>query len=220
MVFISERRENLIYICIAVFIIVIIILSLLFSSRNLTKAYVEDNVLVDWSEDIFERDGGSRTFGLEKWSSYTYRNNNISYPAYITVTSFKTLFMMSENELFDKTIETIMKASDKGIIIDEKTRIDGSRVIRNNHKTTFVIYNATDLNNEPPQKIKIIGETWNCGVSGTSIICIGVAWITNNSIDSSKIDLIYWSNIINDKEGTFGINYKNENGLIYNVKCH
>ena len=220
MAFIGERRENILYISIAIVIIVIIAFSLLFSSRNLTKAYVEDKILGDWIEDISERQGGSQTFGLEKWGSYTYRNNNVSYPAYITITSFKTLFMMSENQLLDKTIETIIKASNKGIIIDEKTRIDGSRVLRNEHKTTFIIYNATDSNNERYQKIKIIGETWNCGVSGTSIICIGVSWITNNSIDNSKIDLIYWSNIINDKEGTFGIDYKNENGLIYNVKCH
>jgi hypothetical protein len=220
MAFIGEHRENKTYIFIAIMVIIIIVISLLFSSRNLTNAYIEDRLLEDWPEDIFERDGGSQTFGLEKWNSFTYRNNNVSYPAYITVTSFKTLFMMSENELLDKTIETIIKASTKGIIIDEKTRIEGTRVLKNNHKTTFIIYNATDLDRESIQKIKIIGETWNCGNSGTSIICIGVAWITNNSINNSKIELIYWSNIINDKEGTFGIDYKNENGLIYNIKCH
>jgi hypothetical protein len=219
MAFTGERRENIIYFFITIFVI-IIVMSLFFGSRNLTKAYIEDLILEDWSEDIFERDGDSRTFGLEKWGSYTYRNSNVSYPAYVTVSTYKTLFMMSEEELLDRTIQTIKDASNRGIFIDEKTKIVGSRVLRNEHKTSFIIYNATDSNIASQQEIRIIGETWNCGISGTSIICIGVSWITNSSINNSIIDLSYWSDIISDGEGFFGTDYKNENGLIYNVKCH
>jgi hypothetical protein len=222
-VFKGGIRENKVYIAIAILVILVIILGVIFSTNKLTKAYIPDQILGDlWSEDGDERSEGSQLFGLEKWQSYTYRNNNDTYPAYVTVTSIKTLFIMNENDLKDSTIKTINKASEQGIEIDKSSEVTGQRVTRTEeHKTTFFVYDGNDTSNEKYEKIKIIGEYWNCGTSGTSIICIGVAWITNNTHNNSKIDTIYWVEIISDKMGTFGLGeFIANDGLIFNVKCN
>ena len=215
MAFKGESADNKIYAVIAIFIIVVIVLAIFFSSNQLTEAYIVDNILgVTWSDDINERAGDSQLYGLEKWASYTYKNNDSRFPAYVTITSFKTLFMMNEDELRDQTFNTIKQASEQGIFTSEETKITGERVLANGHKTMYMVY---DGNNTLGEMIKIIGETWNCGSSGTSIICIGFAQITNNS----ETNTAHWTKIIRDKEGTFGLgDFKGEDGLIFNVKCH
>lgn len=222
-VFKGGIRENKVYIAIAILIIIVIILGVIFSTNKLTKAYIEDQILGEfWSEDIHEREADSQFLGLEKWASYTYRTNNDTYPAYVTVTSIKTLFMMNENDLKAETIKTINKASEQGIVIDKTSEISGQRVTRNGeHKTSFLVYDGNDTSNESFEKIKIIGEYWNCGSSGTSIICIGVAWITDNVHNNSEIITTDWAKIVGDQEGTFGQGeYEVIDGLIFNVKCH
>lgn len=210
MAFKGGGRENKIYIVIAIVIIAIIILTVFFSTNKLTKAFIEDSILSDsWSEDIDERKEESQLLGLENWASFTYKNNNDSYPAYVTITSIKLLFMMNEDDLLDKTEVTINKASGQGIFIDVDTRITGEGEIKNGHKTTYIIYDGNDTSKEPYEKIKIIGETWNCGNSGTSIICIGVAQITDNANNNSEVNTTHWEKIIS-----------NQDGLLFNVKCH
>ena len=207
--------DNKVYAMIAIIIIFIIILTVFFSSNQLNEAIIQDTTLGDqWIEDIKEREAGSRYFGLEKWVSYSYNNYDHKYPAYVTVTSIKTLFMMGEEELNEKTIETIKEASDLGIFINESTKTSGIRSLKNGHRTRYNVYFG---NNTEGETVKIIGESWNCGISGTSIICIGVAQTTNNS----EINNNYWAMIIRDRFATFGNkDYKNEDGLIFNVKCH
>ena len=218
MVFKGGSRDNKIYAVIALIIIIIIIWAVLLSRPPLEPAFIENNILgYDWSEDISERDEDSQLFGLDEWNSYTYKNKDSNFPAYLSVTTMKTLFMMSEDELRDQTLETIQKASDQGIILDEESRINGERVINNEHKTTYIIYSGNDTTKTPYEEIKIIGESWNCGISGTSIICIGLAQITNNS----QTNTTYWAKIIRDNEGNFGLDdFKGIDGLLFNVKCH
>jgi hypothetical protein len=204
------EKENRIYIIIAVIILIVVILTVFFSSNTLTKAFIEDSVLASsWYEDIEERTDKSQLFGLENFASFTYKNNNISYPAYVTVTSIKLFFMMNEDDLLQATEDTLNKASEHDIIIDMNTKNSGVRELVNGHKTTFITFNGTDNSKQPVEQIKIIGESWNCGSSGTSIICIGVAQITVNANSNSKIDTTYWDKIVDQK-----------NGLISNVKCH
>jgi hypothetical protein len=140
------------------------------------------------------------------------------YPAYLTVTTFKTLMMMNEKELRDKTTYTIEKALQQGIIIDDDSEINGERVLVNKHKTTYIIYEGNDTTKSPTEKIKIIGEVWNCETSGTSIICIGVAQITDYAHNNSMVNTTQWAKIIRDKDGLRG--FIGEDGLIYNVVCH
>jgi hypothetical protein len=209
-IFKGGDRENRIYLIIAVIIISVIVITVFFSSNTLFKAFIEDETLGDdWYEDITERKENSQLFGLENLASFTYRNNNESYPAYVTVTSIKLLLMMNENDLLDKTEETLNKASEQGIVIDIESRVSGEREISKGHKSKYIIYDGNDSTKEPFEKIKIIGETWNCGDSGTSIICIGVAQITNHDFNNSNLDTTYWEKIVDMQDG-----------LIYNVKCN
>jgi len=217
---------NRVYIIVAIFIIIVIVLAVLFSGRELFSAYV-DTYGEGWSEIRSEWTHGSRLFGLESWNSFTYRNNNSSYPAYLTVTTMKNLFMKNENDLKKETRETILKeASKQNINIDRETEISGERALKDGHFTMYIIYNATlSLSEDITEQIRFIGETWNCDISGTSVICIGYAQVTNNS----EVNLTYWAKIIGDKDGTFLQKYPSTfslgdfidpNGLIFNVKCH
>jgi len=211
-------RENRIYIIIAVFIIVIVVFAVVFGTSKLTHAYVPDNLLDGgWGENLTARADGSQLLGLEKWYSLTYEMEG-RYPAYLTVTTFKTLMMMNEKELRDKTMYTIEKALQQGIIIDDDSEINGERVLVNKHKTTYIIYEGNDTTKSPTEKIKIIGEVWNCETSGTSIICIGVAQITDYAHNNSMVNTTQWAKIIRDKDGLRG--FIGGDGLIYNVVCH
>ena len=211
-VFRGERSPNLVYIAIAVFVIILIVLTVIFSSNQLTQAYISHKYLTDGWIESGERDYEEGFLGLEKQATFKYKvdeNLNEHYPAFLTVTSIKTLFIMNEEELLRKTIETInLAANEKNIIIDDDSKIEGERVLNNSHRTFYVIFNGTDNSNIISENIKITGETWNCPLSGTSVICIGVAQITDNLHNKSFENLSRWNQIIN------------KDGLIYNVNCH
>lgn len=221
-----SRRENRVYVVISVLVFIVIILSILFVNNDLTSAYIDDAVLEEnnWYENITERFYMERLFGLEKQSSFTYQIRNYTYPAYITVTTIKTLFMMSEKDILQKTIETIEnEARNQGLLLDNASKISGERQINNSHRTMYVIFNGTDESNG--EKIKIIGETWNCAFSSTSIICIGFAQVTDFTHNKQDENLVNWATILKDESGTFVDLYNGNtvfrgNGLIYNVRCH
>jgi hypothetical protein len=223
----GESRVSRVYIAIAVLVIVVIIITVLFSANQLNHAFIDDKALLvnDWSEDITERFYEERLLGLEKQASFTYESDDI-YSAFVTVTSIKTLFLMSEDELLSKTIETInLEADNLNITLDNTSEISGQRVLNNSHRTLYVIYNGTDNSKNPSEQIKIIGETWNCGRSGTSIICIGLAQTSDNLNNNPVENLSNWADIIKDKDGTFvekyGSNiFQGPKGLIFSVKCH
>jgi hypothetical protein len=216
----GERRENRFYIVIAVLIIFLIFFTILFSGKELTVAYISHEFLDDanWY-DSGDRESGSNFLGLEKWTSFTYKVDDDFYNASLSITSFKTLFMMSEDDLISEISNTIIESAEElNIILDKNSKISGSRVVNLEHKTMYIIYNGYLINNEVTDKVIIIGETWNCAVSGTSIVCIGYAQITNNS---SEEKIIHWTKLVKDQEGTFGLGeYLGEDGLIFNVKCH
>lgn len=212
--------EKRLYLTIAVFVLVLVIFIFIIISGQFTPAYIPDTFLGDvWIESLEDRDSGSQMLGLSKWYSLTYETNG-EYPAYLTVTTFKNLLMMNEDELRDKTMETIEeKTLQLGLVIDTNTKIVGERVLKNNHKTMYIIYNGNDTTKDPNENIKIISEVWNCGQTGVSIICIGVVQITNFTHNNSVENNTYWEEILRDKNGTIE-NFIGEDGLIYNVKCH
>ena len=83
-----------------------------------------------------------------------------------------------------------------------------------------MIYDGFDTNQEPYGNVKIIGEVWNCPTSGTSIICIGSAYITyNNTTNTSTENINNWVKIVSDPNGSID-GYMDGYGLIYNVTCH
>lgn len=217
----GEARDTKLYMGIAFFVIIVIFFGIIFSGGEFTQAYVDDDVIINgWVENPDKREHGDQMLGLEKWGSFTYEENGI-YPAYLTVTTIKTLVMMNEKGLQEQTQVSIEAAEENGIIIDVDSMVIGERVLKNEHKTTYIIYNGTKNSTDLLEKIRIIGEVWNCGSSGTSVICIGVAQITNYADGNTKINTSIWEKIVSDKEGTFGIEgFQGTDGLIYNVICH
>lgn len=206
----GDSKETRIYVIIAFLIILVVIFAVVFSGNQLKQAYIPHDFLDDgWCEDLVERDSGSQFLGLGKWGSLTY-NIDCNYTTYLTITTIKTLVMMSEKELRDKTGETMEKALNIGIMLEEDTKITGERLLKNGHKTMYVIYNGIDTSKNPCEQVKIIGEVWNCGKSGASVICLGFAQITDNAHNNSEINTTYWEKIVGD----------GEDGLIYNVICH
>ena len=196
-------------------IFMILLLLVVFSGCvDLTRAYIPDSVIADgWYENIALRNTGSQFLGLEKWCSSTYEIN-AKYPASLTVTTLKTLILTDEEELQRKITETIEETFQNSIHLNESTI--GERTVLKQHKTMYLIYDGMDFIKE--KKVKIIGEVWNCGSSGTSIICIGIAYITNNeNPDIENTD--NWQKIVMDPSGTIE-DFIGEEGLIYNVFCH
>jgi hypothetical protein len=213
--------ENKIYLIIACFVLVVVVFAALLSGIQLTTAYIPDGYLEKrWGEDLGERECGSQLLGLEKWCSFTYRVDG-RYPAYLTITSIKFVVTPNENQLVVKAEETIEKALQGGIIIDNKSKITGERVLQNGHNTRYITFEGVDTSLPQVEEIKIIGEVWNCATSGTSIICIGLAQVTDNNHNNPEIHTEYWEKIVKDDKGTFGdLGYKGWDGLIYNVVCH
>jgi len=211
-------RDTRIYAIIAVFVIIVILLTVIFSGMSFSHAYVDATALTGgWRENPAEREGASQWFC--GWRSITYAFGG-TYPANLTVTTYKTLVLMNEQELQQKTTEAIENAIQQGIVVDNDTMITGERLLQNEHMTSYVVYDGTDNSKSPAEKIKIIGEVWNCGTAGISVICIGIAQITDNEHNNSVIDTSSWYKIISDIGGTFGIDAKGTDGLIDNVICH
>lgn len=210
--------ETRVYAIVAVFVIIVIILAVIFSGTSFSHAYVDATALTGgWRENPAEREGISQWFG--GWRSITYAFGG-TYPANLTVTTYKTLVLMNEQELQQKTTEAIENAIQQGIVVNNTTMITGERLLQNEHMTSYVVYDGTDNSKSPAEKIKIIGEVWNCGTAGISVICIGIAQITDNEHNNSVIDTSSWYKIISDIGGTFGIGVKGTDGLIDNVICH
>ena len=210
--------EPRVYAIVAVFVIIVIILAVIFSGTSFSHAYVDTDALTSgWSENPAEREGVSQWFG--GWRSITYSIDGI-YPANLTVTTYKTLVLMNEQELQQKTTEAIENAIQQGIVVNNTTTLTGKRLLQNEHTTSYIIYDGTDNSKSPAEQIKIIGEVWNCGTAGVSVVCIGIAQITDNKHNDSTIDTTSWYKIISDAGDTLDIDANGTDGLIDNVICH
>lgn len=194
--------------------LIIILLVALSGCVNLTCSYIPDSIVIDgWYENLALRNTGSQFLGLEKWCSSTYEING-NYPASLTVTTLKTLVLTDEKEIKKRAIETIEETFRGRIELNISS--SGERTLQKNHNTMYTVYNGIDKDTD--EKVKIISEIWNCGTSGTSIICIGIAYITNDEIPNAE-NTEYWQKIVMDSNG--GIEgFIGEEGLIHNVFCH
>ena len=178
---IAGENKKHIWMIIALMLVLLVAFS---GCVNISCSYIPDLVITDgWHENLALRNTGSQFLGLEKWCGSVYEING-KYPASLTVTTIKTLILTDEEELQKKTIETIEETFQDSIQLNESNKLTGERTILKKHKTMYMTYDGIDTNRN--EKIKIIGEVWNCGTSGTSIICIGIAYITNNGNPTIK----------------------------------
>ena len=203
----------------AVFIVLVVISAVLLSGRSFTPAYIPDDILdSSWGEDLSRRQSGEHLFGLERWSSITYRVED-RYPAYLTVTTIKTVVMLSEEYLQEKTRETLEEAIEDGIEINVSSVVSGERTIQSGFTTRYTVYNGTDTSTTPPEQVKLIGEVWTSGLAGTAVVCIGCAQLSDFAHNTSGRYSEWWNNIIRDEQGTFGKDVQGTDGLIDNVVC-
>jgi len=194
--------------------LLLFILILLSGCVDLTCAYVKDSVISDgWNENKALSNTGTQFLGMDKWCSSTYEING-KYPASLTITTIKTLVLADEKEIQEKTRQTIEETFQNNIQIEEKN--SGERTLQNNHKTMYIVYDGTDIVKN--ESVKIIGEVWNCDTSGTSVICIGVAYITNKEISDIE-NTENWQKIVSSPSGIID-DFLGESGLIDNIYCH
>jgi len=209
---VGEHKNHILTIIVATFIIIIICSGCI----SIKCPYIPDVVINNgWYENLSLRNTGTQFLGLEKWCCSVYEING-KYPATLTVTILKTLILTDEKELYKKIIGVIEDTFKDTIKLNESTKLKGSRTLEKNHQTLYILYDGISINKN--EKIKIIGEVWNCGNSGISIISLGIAYITHNE-DPIIEYTDNWQKIVMDPRGIIG-NFTGEEGLIYNIYCH
>jgi hypothetical protein len=180
---------------------------------ELKTSYIPPDMLPNgWFEVSSLHNTGIEFLGFEKWSSVTYEVQG-KINGLLTINTINTLVLTDEKDLLiyvNKTVNSIFK--DRGTLIEVWR---GNRDLSTKHTSQYIIYQSE--NNSLNQLFRIIGEVWNCGVSGASIICIGFVYRedgSNQLLDESSA----WAALIGDPIGT--IDGHLNKGLIYNIKCH
>ncbi|MEM0467515.1 MAG: hypothetical protein QXX20_08015 [Candidatus Thermoplasmatota archaeon] len=178
------------------------------------RSYIPNQFLVDgWYENTGLQNTGLQLFGFEQWVSVTYEVHG-RFPALLTITTVKTLLLANEEQLFIKTKQNLEQTFTCAIRILNQT--EGQRFNAQAHHTYFVVYTGIHLKTN--ESVRIIGEVWNCGVTGSSIICVGIAHLTNANYPQQQ-NLDQWQMLVADPQGTID-GFNGSTGLIYNVCCH
>ena len=177
-------------------------------------SYLDQHLLGNgWYENTALRNTGSQFFGMEKWCSATYEING-KYPASLTVTTIKTLVLSDESDIASSSRSTIEESFQDAIHLEESS--SGHRTLSNTHQTWYSVYNGTVI--ATGEAVKIISEIWNCAESGTSVVCLGIAYLSSNEI-ADEICLTHWDNIVQDPQGSIE-NRAGAQGFIDNILCH
>lgn len=206
---------------ISVIIVIILLFFLFFGNDELNIAFVDNKYLNDdWFENLNYREINSQLFGLEKWANIRYETVD-DYSNYLTITTIYTLFLLDENEMFDKIEEIIDTIFESGIIIDKSSKVVGERFLRNGHKSLYSTFDGIDKSKIPSEQIKVIIEVWNCGIKRNTIICFGYSQISDNNHNNQNINIFYWEKMVGNLSGNFeNQDSLGENALIYNIVCH
>ena len=205
------RRDSKLFPTICTILIFFIIL--LSGCVELKTAYIQpENLPTGWIEVTALKNTVIETFGLEKWSSVTYEYKD-DLQGIITISTINTLVLTDENDLLDyvnSTVFSIFKPQGQVLKIEQ-----GSRSLLTKHTSQYLIYKLENKSRNSTGRL--IGEVWNCGVAGTSIMCMGFIIdenTTNQMIKNSGV----WTQIVGDPIGS--IDDMVYEGLIYQIKCH
>ena len=230
------------------FISAIISISTLSGCLEIREAYIDDVYLSNWK--LIATNETNEFFGLGKWitKEYAYKDND--FPAFLCITTIKTLLLMSENDLKKMVFEDLLKDLEKqGVKVDENSIKEGSRKMGLGHITNYIVcngsiskefeklnllgkkiklfFNLKDgiMEFKANETVKILAEVWNCKESGVSVICLGVAQITQHGLVFVYENSTAWKEIVGDPYGTFMDPFSKEeiysnDGLVYNVICH
>lgn len=209
------------YIIISIVIFLFIFFLIYFCNNDFDVAFINQDILNDeWFENLEYRNITSEMFGLEKWASIRYEIES-NYTSFLTINTIKTLNLLDENELYDKSEDIVNSMLHDSIKLYKNSKISGERYLKNGHKTIYCVFDGIDNYKQPNENVKIIVEIWSCGIKGKSIVCLGFSQVSDNLHNNSNINTIYWEKIVGDLKGTFGNeNYIRNDALIYNVICH
>jgi len=226
----------------------IVCISILSGCLEIREAYIDDVYLSNWK--LIATNETNEFFGLGKWitKEYAYKDND--FPAFLCITTIKTLLLMSENDLKKMVFEDLLKDLEKqGVKVDENSIKEGSRKMGLGHITNYIVCNGSIskefeklnllgekiklffnlkggiMEFKANETVKILAEVWNCKESGISVISLGVAQITKHGIVFVYENSTAWKKIVGDPYGTFMDPFSKEkiysnDGLVYNVICH
>jgi len=218
----DEQFPISVSVVISLIIIVIIASVMVISTRQITAAMVPDSSLVDgWHERIGDRIVSSGFFNLNQAVTYTYATDDVLFPASLLVQTKKSLVLPSETQLLNQAVSEHLPDLQNNYSINTNTTMQGMRTLHTGHQTHYIVYQGVRNDSAQLDEIRCVIEVWNCGISKISVICIGVAQITNVSILSTDHSTMnYLEHILSDPIGTFGEQYQQPDGLIYSIRCH
>jgi hypothetical protein len=218
----KEWDANSIFVTLSMSIIVVgIVILLLFSPGcvSIVGSYIPDSTLTEgWQENSTLRNHISQTFGLEQLASITYEVQG-DYPATLTVSTLKSSVVLNDQQLQEKNDEALAQVIKDGIQLEKSPRVSGERFLLKGHKTHFEVYDGVTTNSSPIEHVRVIAEIWNCQPSGTSVICVGIAYITHTVNQTVFRETKTWTKIVMDNSGTIDYIIGNT-GLIDHVVCH
>ena len=206
-------KDKKFFLSISIFILCIVVVCLS-GCVQVSQSYIPSRALPPgWYQNLSLRNTGTTFLGLEQWIGVTYEISG-DYPASITITTVKTIILADEQNLLLKTREVIESTFLDTILFNSS--FEGERMNSMNHQTRFVIYNGYDMVKH--QDVRVIGEVWNCDDTGSSVICIGVAYVSSpvSSLISYKQ---HWYDMVMDPVQSIE-HYGSEPGIIYSVRCH
>ena len=196
------------------FIVSFFLLVLSTGCVELKTAYIPPDTLPNgWIEATSLYNTGIEFLGLEKWSSVTYELNG-DIDASLTVTTINTLVLTDETDLISYVNSTVHFIFQGRTTLKELWR--GTRDLSTGHTSKYVIYQG--INSSTNKSVRLIGEVWNCGVAGISIICLGFVFNDENSTTLLE-DSSAWAVLVGDLRGTID-GHISDVGLIFKVQCH
>ncbi|MEM0493184.1 MAG: hypothetical protein QXS02_04430 [Candidatus Thermoplasmatota archaeon] len=214
-----NRKYTLLALIIIVLGVISIVFVVILNSINIKVAYIPDEKLSHgWYEDTSLRSSSSYILGFEQCRSITYKFNNDS-SAILVVITVKSLGWLNSKQLEEK-IDYFLEYNikDKNITINESMKKRGERVHPNGHRAVYILSRGTYQEENITFNVELIGEAWNCDISGTSIICIGYACTTRINDNRVYEDKSRYRAMVADQLASVdGIRGE---GLIVNVACH
>ena len=211
------------YLLISFFLVIVILFSTFYFLINidLDAAYIKDDFLDGaWYENLDFRENNIKLFGLNKEYKLRYEIDD-NYFSYLLIVTSNNINVLNSGNIESVVYNKINLFLDRNIVIYENSEIKGERSLKNGHKTYYIVFDGYDKSMKPYENVKIIAETWNCGIKDKSIFCLGVSKITDKSNNNFDLNTVNWVKIVGDINRTFGDeDYKIDDGLIFNINCH
>lgn len=172
----------------------------------------EKELLQGVKESVFEQAEEQGLEIVEDSISTGYRKTALSHQTKYFVCNASILVGAMENRSGETDNEGMMGGMLKNIFRGMADRI----------RQRLGVENLTE-------EVRIIGEVWNGGDSGMSVICMGMAVVTHHRPFGMRFDwnTASWRKIVADPYGTFSDPHSEgdekvygNDGLIYNIVCH